>query len=70
VVAGVLHVDVRHAASIGEPAALTSGYRLAFAIGAALVLVALVVTTTVLPSAHSKLGIEMIGADAGADLAV
>ena len=36
------------AASVAEPAALTSGYQLSFAIGAALVLVALVVASTVL----------------------
>src|SRR5713226_3835975 len=37
------------AASVAEPAALTNGYRLSFAIGAGLVLVALVVARTVLP---------------------
>jgi len=39
------------AASVAEPAALTSGYQLSFAIGAGLVLVALVVAGTVLQSA-------------------
>lgn len=36
------------AASVAEPAALTNGYQLSFAIGAGLVLVALVVAGTVL----------------------
>ena len=36
------------AASVAEPAALTSGYRLSFAIGAGLVLVALLVASAVL----------------------
>jgi hypothetical protein len=36
------------AASVAEPAALTAGYRLSFAIGAGLVLVALVVAGAVL----------------------
>jgi MFS family permease len=40
------------AASAAEPAALTNGYRLAFAIGAGLVLVALVVAGTVLRPAR------------------
>jgi hypothetical protein len=40
------------AASVAEPAALTNGYRLSFAIGAGLVLVALVVAGTVLRPAE------------------
>jgi len=40
------------AASVAEPAALTSGYRLCFAIGAGLVLVALVVASAVLRPAE------------------
>jgi membrane protein implicated in regulation of membrane protease activity len=40
------------AASVAEPAALTDGYRLSFAIGAALVLVALVVAATVMRRAE------------------
>jgi EmrB/QacA subfamily drug resistance transporter len=40
------------AASVSEPAALTSGYRLSFAIGAGLVLVALVVASVVLRRAE------------------
>jgi hypothetical protein len=40
------------AASVAEPAALTNGYRLAFAIGAGLVLVVLVVAGTVLRPAE------------------
>jgi EmrB/QacA subfamily drug resistance transporter len=40
------------AASVAEPAALTNGYRLAFAIGAGLVFVALIVAATVLRPAQ------------------
>jgi hypothetical protein len=40
------------AASVAEPAALTNGYQLSFAIGAGLVLVALVVAGTVLRPAE------------------
>ena len=40
------------AASVAEPAALTSGYRLSFAIGAGLVLVALFVASAVLRPAE------------------
>jgi hypothetical protein len=40
--------DGRLAASVAEPEALTNGYRLSFAIGAGLVLVALVIAGTVL----------------------
>ena len=40
------------AASVAEPAALTNGYRLSFAIGAGLVLAALVVAGTVLRPAE------------------
>jgi len=40
------------AASVAEPAALTSGYQLSFAIGAGLVLVALVVASAVLQPAE------------------
>jgi MFS family permease len=42
------HTNGLLAASVAEPAALTDGYRLSFAIGAVLVLVALVVASTVL----------------------
>ena len=40
------------AASVAEPAALTDGYRLSFAIGAGLVLVALVLASAVLRPAE------------------
>ena len=40
------------AAAVAEPAALTNGYRLSFAIGAGLVLVALVVAGTALRPAE------------------
>jgi MFS family permease len=42
------HTNGLLAASVAEPAALTDGYRLSFAIGAVLVLVALVVASRVL----------------------
>jgi MFS family permease len=44
------------AASIASPAALTNGYRLSFAIGAGLVLLALVVASTVLRPAEEAEG--------------
>jgi EmrB/QacA subfamily drug resistance transporter len=51
------------AASVAEPTALTNGYRLSFAIGAGLVLVALIVASTVLRPAEEAEGEELRARD-------